>query len=86
MRDCLQERLKQMEEENPSLNAHPQGLIKGIRDRLYFHRRAVRGVVEEYTPNDLMRHRLICALAKTRHILRFSASCRASTYRPQYIY
>ncbi|MFH1376928.1 MAG: hypothetical protein ABIH25_04795 [Candidatus Woesearchaeota archaeon] len=44
--DPLQRRLKQMEGENPSLNKHPQGFWKGFRERSYFSKRFLSGIVE----------------------------------------
>ena len=34
--DPIQKKLKQMERENPSENEHPQGLVKTLKDRVYF--------------------------------------------------
>ncbi len=35
-KDTIQKKLKQMERENPSKNEHPQGLLKTLKNRIYF--------------------------------------------------
>ena len=48
-KDPLQERLKQMEQENPSVNPHPKSSLDFMADQLYFIGRFLSFSVKEYT-------------------------------------
>lgn len=47
LKDPIQERLKEMEEEDPSKNRHPQGFWKTLEDKVYFTWRSFHSVEKE---------------------------------------
>jgi len=74
LKDPLQERLRKMEDRNPSSNMHPKSFLDSIIDKSYFLQRYFAGSVQEYTAEQRTHDILLRAKAEADLIMFYKQS------------
>ena len=69
LKDPLQERLKKMELDNPSLDQHPKTFLDYLLDQFYFVARYFNSSVKEYTDHQRACDLLVAAKKEIDHTM-----------------